>query len=113
MLEQLKNCKILFLAINLSFTVKYLLLLSTTHSQLPMANPKLLGTDNTILREKKTQDLRNVGYVEDESQTCPKSRMTEASRDHTDLSQHFTQAEEPLVELSLHLTYRLELVLPF
>lgn len=52
MLEQLKNGKIPSLAINLSFTVKCLLLLSTTHSQLLMAKPKLLGTDNTILGEK-------------------------------------------------------------
>lgn len=50
---------------------------------------------------------KKVGYkkcVEDGSQTCPKSRMTEASRDHIDLSQHFPEAEEPLAELSLHLT---------
>lgn len=77
MLEYLTNCKIPSSAIHPSFIVKYLLLLPRAHSQLLMAKPKLLGTDNTILRGKKTQDLRNVGYVEDESQTCPKSRMTE------------------------------------
>lgn len=103
MLAQLKNWKIPSSAIHMSFTVKYLLLLSTTHSQLLMAKPKLMGTDNTILGEKK-EDLRNVRYVGDRSQKCPKSRMTEASRDYTDLCQHFPEAEEPLAELSLHLT---------
>lgn len=70
LLEQLINCKIPSSAIHLSLTVKCLLLLSTTHSQLLMANPKLLGTDNTIPGKKPRS--RNIGYVEDQSQTCPK-----------------------------------------
>lgn len=102
LLEQLINCKIPSSAIHLSFTVKCLLLLSTTHSQLLMANPKLLGTENAIPGKKPR--IWECWICGGPKSNMLQTRMTEASRDHTDLSQHFPGAAEPLVELSLHLT---------